>query len=144
MPDIILNTGNIASTESDCTACYKTCYKVRDCATGLIVGQSDLLAPFNGNVIQWIFEADLKLAQKINNDRAQNNLPPLPIPYECGTVESYICHTETHTELEDFIVNNPCVDSCEACLAEPVETEEELETGRKQKPGYDVPNCSNC
>ena len=60
MPDIILNTENIASTEIDCVACYKTCYKLRDCATGLIVGQSELLAPFNGNVIQWILEEDLK------------------------------------------------------------------------------------
>jgi hypothetical protein len=144
MPNIILNTGNITSTEADCTACYRTCYKLRDCTTGLIVGESDLLSPFNGNVIQWILEADLKDAEKANDDRADNNLPPLPIPYECGTVESYICHTETHAEIEPFIVNNPCVDSCEACLASPVETEEELETGRKQKPGYDVPNCSNC
>tara|TARA_B100000497_G_C7278931_1_gene193595 strand:- start:15 stop:449 length:435 start_codon:yes stop_codon:yes gene_type:complete len=144
MADIILNTENVASTDSDCIACNKTCYGLRDCVTGLIVGQSDLLAPFNGNVIQWILEQDLKNTQKVNTERAYSNLPPLPIPYECGTVESYTCYNETYDEIEFFIVNNPCVESCEACLAPPVEIEDELETGRKQKPGYDVPNCSNC
>lgn len=144
MADIILNTENVASTDSDCIACNKTCYRLRDCESGEITGQSDLLAPYNGNVIQWIFADDLADAEKINKDRADNNLPPLPIPYECGTVESYICYTETYDELDEFIVNNPCVNSCEACLAPPVEIEEELKTGRKQKPGYDVPNCSNC
>ena len=140
---ILLNSQSIAATEPNCSECNKLCYAIRDCETGLIDGHSNAFAVYLGKTIKWQTESYLKALQKANNDRALNNLPPLPIDWKCGTPESYVCFKETYVDVSADLHIEDCFDTCDECLYVAPEAEKVLKVNRHQKPGYDVPECTN-
>jgi hypothetical protein len=129
--DITISDADITITYPDCDECNKLCYRIRDCETLLIVGYSSTtdLSAYVGQTIKW---------------QTQVNLVYDPIEWNCGTVEQYICRLETYTPIIDVYVED-CYKTCEECeYVAPEPPEEEIETGRKQQPGYDVPDCETC
>lgn len=130
---ITIGNSDITSTYPDCDECNEPCYKIRDCETLLIVGYSSTtdLSAYAGQTIKWQTQAYL-------------DTNPDPIEWNCGIVEKYICRLETHTPIVDVYVED-CYKTCEECeYVAPEPPEEEIETGRKQQPGYDVPDCETC
>jgi hypothetical protein len=130
---ITISNSDITSTYTDCDECNKPCYKIRDCETLLVVGYSSTtdLSAYAGQTIKWQTQAYL-------------DTDPDPIEWNCGIVEKYICRLETHAPIVDVYVED-CYKTCEECeYVAPEPPEEKIETGRKQQPGYDVPDCETC
>jgi len=131
--DITISNSDVTTTYVDCDECNEPCYKIRDCETLLIVGYSSTtdLSAYAGQTIKWQTQAYL-------------DTNPDPIEWNCGIVEKYICRLETHTPIVDVYVED-CYKTCEECeYVAPEPPEEEIKTGRKQQPGYDVPDCETC
>lgn len=130
---ITINNSDVTTTYPDCDECNKLCYKIRDCETLLIVGYSSTtdLSAYAGQTIKWQTQAYL-------------DTDPDPIEWNCGIVETYICRLETLTPIVDVYVED-CYKTCEECeYVAPEPPEEKIKTGRKQQPGYDVPDCETC
>jgi hypothetical protein len=131
--DITISDADITTTYPDCDECNKPCYRIRDCETSFIVGYSSTtdLSAYVGQTIKWQTQSYLVL-------------DPDPITWFCGTVEKYICRLETYTPIFEVYVED-CYKTCEECeYVAPEPPEEEIKTGRKQQPGYDVPDCETC
>ena len=130
---MIIGSSDITTTYPDCAECNKACYRIRDCETLQIVGYSSTtdISGYVGETIKWQTQAYL-------------DTDPDPIVWNCGTVERYTCRLETYTAIADVYVED-CYKTCEECqYVAPDPVEPELETGRKQQPGYDVPDCATC
>jgi hypothetical protein len=128
--DMSLEPANILSNYVDCATCNALCYRIRDCETLSIVGYSSIvdISAYVGKTIKWQTQTYL-------------DTNPDPIEWNCGTVEQYICRLETYTAISDVFVEN-CFKTCEECEYVAPEIEEtEKKTGRKQQPGYEVPDC---
>ena len=130
---MILTPANILETYDDCLECNRLCYKLIDCETEEVTHYSEdaIWATYVGKIIRWTTQAVI-----------DTNV--LPIEYNCSRVETYICRLETYPTLipADLFIES-CYRTCDECEPfDPIEPEEEIITGRKVAPGYDVPDCN--
>jgi len=124
----------VINSYTNCIECNKVCYRLVSCSTGLVThfSENSSWSTYVGKVIRWT-------TQTIIDSEI------LPIEYNCSTVESYICRTETYLiVIPADIVIDDCSKSCQDCKPfDDIEViEEEINTGRLVKPGYNVPNCT--
>lgn len=135
-----LGTSNILDTYVDCDECNKPCYKLISCDASwpTVATVNAAFAVYVNSTVEWIDNGALTPTKR------------------CATVYEYICRREDYpmpgggpfpteplaTEGFTEITILDCFKTCAECeYIEPEPVEPEIETGRKVRPGYTVPDC---
>ena len=125
---MIINSGNILDTYTECDDCNAICYRIIDCTDGELIYYTDLdYSVYVGKVISYVVEGDDETVTF------------------CATVESFTCRDVPEEELPPLFpyTIEDCHDTCEDCYPQPEEEPVPFEpSARTVRPGYDTPACT--